>query len=226
MRVAAHQPNYLPSTGFFHKMANCDVFVLLDNVQYPRRDFCNRTRIKSPRGAYWLTLPVAKGAFEQKINETRLFEPDRNLPRHLETLRHFYARAPFYNFLNQMLLPIYEQPWEFLLSFNLALIKTLAEILGITTPMVLASSLGEPPAGKSERLIFLCQQLGADTYLSGRGAEAYNDPGAFTAAGLRLEYQTFTPPVYPQGHGTFIPNLSIVDLIMYQGPASRRFLCT
>ncbi|OIQ12665.1 WbqC family protein [Neomoorella thermoacetica] len=226
MRVAAHQPNYLPWTGFFHKMANCDVFVILDNVQFPRRDFCNRTRIKSPRGAYWLTLPVVRGAFEQKINETRLFEPDTNLPRHLKTLHHFYARAPFYNFLIQKLLPIYEQSWEYLLPFNLALIKTLAAILGITTPLVLASSLGEPPAGKSERLIYLCQQLGADTYLSGRGAVAYNDPVAFAAAGLKLEYQSFTPPVYPQGYGIFIPNLSIVDLIMYHGSASQRFLCT
>ncbi|MBE3582358.1 MAG: WbqC family protein [Thermoanaerobacteraceae bacterium] len=106
----------------------------------------------------------------------------------------------------------------------MALIKTLAAILGITTPLVLASSLGEPPASKSERLIYLCQRLGADTYLSGRGAVAYNDPGAFAAAGLKLEYQAFTPPVYPQGYGTFIPNLSVVDLIMHQGPASRRLL--
>ncbi|MBE3582357.1 MAG: WbqC family protein [Thermoanaerobacteraceae bacterium] len=110
MRVAAHQPNYLPWTGFFHKMANCDVFVILDNVQFPWSDFCNRTRIKSPREAYWLTLPVVREAFEQKINETRLFEPDKNLHRHLKTLHHFYARAPFYNFLIQKLLPIYEQP--------------------------------------------------------------------------------------------------------------------
>lgn len=224
MRMAVHQPNYLPWAGFFHKMASCDVFVLLDNVQYPRRDFCNRTRIKSSRGAYWLTLPVSKGPFAQKINETRLFEPGTNLPHHLETLHHFYARAPYYVFLNQQLRPIYEQSWEYLLPLNLALIKALAAILGISTPLVLASSLGDPPGNKNERLIYLCRQLGANTYLSGRGAASYNDPAALAAAGIRLEYQTYVPPVYPQGHGTFIPNLSVVDLIMSQGPASRRLL--
>ena len=224
LRCAVHQPNYLPWSGFFHKMASCDVLIILDNVQYSRRSFCNRTQVKSPSGALWLTLPIVKGPVEQEINQTRLFEPSKHLSRNFETLRHLYARAPYFSLLESELRLIYHQPWEFLLPFNLNLIRILANILEITTPIILASNLGKPPADKNQRIIFLCQQLGADTYLSGIGAKAYNDPQSFITAGLTLEYQSFQPPVYSQGKGDFISGLSIIDLIAYAGPKSRQLL--
>lgn len=224
MQVAVHQPNYLPWSGFFQKMVQCDVLVLLDNVQYPQRDFCNRTRVKSPQGLAWLTLPVKQASFDQKIKEMKLFEPQKNLGRQMKTLRHYYGRAPYFTFLAKKLLPIFEETWEDLLSLNLALIKVLAELLGINTTLVLASSLGEIVEGKSKRIIYLCQKLGADTYLSGQGGAAYNDSQAFAEAGLELKYQNFIPPLYPQGAGPFLPRLSVFDLIAYTGQESGRFL--
>lgn len=224
MRIAIHQPNYLPWSVFFHKMAICDVFVLLDNVQYPRRDYCNRTQIKSPLGVYWLTHPVERGHFHQQIKEIRLSQPEESLKRHLETLHHFYNKAPCYQYLLSSLKPIYKKHWNFLLPLNITLIKAIADLLGITTPLLLASSLGDPPHGKSKRIVYICKKLGADTYLSGLGAKKYNDPEDFVAANINLDYHNFIPPIYAQGIDTFIPNLSIIDLIAYHGPESRAFL--
>ena len=224
MRVAVHQPNYLPWLGFFQKMGLCDAFVLLDNVQYPRREFCNRTRVKSSQGAVWLTIPVIRGNVNQQIGEVKLFEPKRNLAQQSKRLHHYYGQAPYYRLLATYLESVFAEDWAELLPLNVALIKALADILGINTPLLLASGLGESSGVKSERIIAICQQLGADAYLSGQGGRAYNDPKAFAAAGLKLVYQNFTPPVYPQGGEAFIPGLSVLDLIAYTGLASRRYL--
>ncbi len=224
MRCAVHQPNYLPWAGFFHKMQNCDVLIILDNIQFARRSYGNRTQIKTQAGAQWLTLPVERGPLEQKINKVRLFDPPKNQSQNFKTIRHAYAKAPYFSCLEAKLKPFYAQPEELLFPFNLRLIQLFADILEIKTPLLLASSLGEPPAGKNERIIFLCQQCGANTYLSGRGGEAYNEPLALQAAGLTLEYQSFQPPVYPQGKGDFIPGLSILDLVMYAGPKQSKSL--
>lgn len=224
MRIAIHQPNYLPWANFFHKMAHCDVFILLDNVQYPRREYCNRTRVKSPQGAFWLTLPVEKANINNRISEVRLYEPEKNLARHLQSLQHFYARAPYYRSLEEKLEPIYKKSWEYLASLNIALIKILAGLLEITTPILLASNLGEPPGGRNQRIIYLCQKLGADVYLSGKGGESYNDQQALADAGITLEYQSTIAPVYPQGSGAFIASLSLVDLLAYAGQKSSCYL--
>lgn len=224
MRAAVHQPNYLPWPGFFHKMARCDVFVLLDNVQYPRREYCNRAKVRSPQGAFWLTLPVEKAGINAKVSEIRISEPGRNLVRHFKTLRQLYGRAPFFDSVEDNLAPLYRKTWDRLWPLNTALIGALAGMLGIFTPIVLASSLGEPAGGKSERIIALCREVGADTYLSGRGAKDYNDPQAYAAAGITLVYQDYAPPVYPQGGQEYIGGLSVVDLLAYHGPESRRYL--
>lgn len=227
MIVAVHQPNYFPWLGFFRKMAACDVFVLLDNVQYPRRGFCNRTRVKSPQGeAVWLTVPVIKGKYTQQINEVKLFEPAQNLKRQSLLLRHFYGRTPYYSLLAERLETILTGTWLELVSLNIELIKALANLLGISTPILTASSLGGVDRAKSERIITICRELGADTYLSGQGAKAYNDPQAFNAVGIKLLYQNFFSPEYPQGDGLFIAGLSALDLIAHTGLSGQKYVCT
>jgi hypothetical protein len=225
MKVAVHQPNYLPWPGFFHKMFHCDVFVLLDNVQYPRRGFCNRTMVKSPQGkAVWLTVPVMKSRYAQQIRDVQLFQPEENLAKQHLTLQHFYGRAPYYRHLADRLEAVFAEKWMHLAPLNVMLIKVFADILGIHTPLLLASSLGELTEGKSGRIIALCQKLGADTYLSGEGGRAYNDSEAFAAAGIKLVYQKFVPPCYPQGGGNYLSGLSVLDLIAHTGSASRQYL--
>lgn len=116
------------------------------------------------------------------------------------------------------------EPWSSHEPLNVTLIKVFAEILGIHTPLLPASSLRELEDVKSGRIIALCQKLGADTYLSGEGGRAYNDPQAFAAAGIKLVYQKFIPPRYPQGEGAYLGGLSVLDLIAHTGLASRQYL--
>ena len=218
MIVAGHQPNFLPWLGFFDKMAQADVFVIEDTVQFVRREFQNRNQIKTPLGVMWLTVPVEHNGRRQSIGETKIAE--RNgclwLRRHFETLQACYARAPFWTDYSGFFEQTCQHKWRMLLDLNLFLIENLRRFLGVGTRLVKASSL--EAAGKNTELIVAqCKELGADVYLSGDGARGYLDVEQFREEGIELRFQDFRHPVYRQVHGGFVPNLSVVDYLFCAG---------
>lgn len=222
MILACHQPQYLAWTGYYHKMARADVFVYLDRVQYKKREFQNRNRIKSPSGTLWLTVPVkTKGRRTQAIGDARL-DAGRDWRReHWESLLHHYSRAPHFEEHAPFFRKIYARPWSGLAELCLELDAYMRRQLGVSTPVVLESTLNAPGRATG-RIISLCRLLGADTYLSGAGGRHYLDPGAFSRAGIRLVYQRFRPPVYAQRFGPFLPALSAADMLFNAGAAATR----
>jgi len=222
MVISVHQPNYLPWVGYFHKIASSDVFVFLDAVQYPRgRSVANRNRIKTPQGVQYLTVPISipKGR-EGKVSYLEVqFADPRWRNRHLKALRMAYGRAPYFEWCFEGLASIVEQDLPFA-EMNIALVHYFMERLGITTPTYRLSEMQVQPARKSRLIVNICLALGVDTYLSGEGARDYNDEALFAAHGIRLVYQQFRCPEYPQLFGEFVPNLSIVDLLFNCGPRS------
>ena len=215
--LAAHQPQYLPWLGFFDKVAPADVFVLLDNVQFKKNEWQNRNRIKGAAGPQWITVPV-QHRFPQTIAavEVRDTEPWRR--KHLRALDSNYRRAAHFEEVMAPIAAILEQPQTQLAPLNIELVRRLMQQLGIETRMVLGSEV-EAREDSTLRLIDLCLQLGADTYLSGAGAD-YLDQSAFAEAGISLRFQTYRHPTYPQLYGDFEPYMSVVDLLMNCGPDS------
>ena len=93
MKVAISQSNYLPWRGYFDQINFVDHFVRYDEVQYTRRDWRNRNRIKTSQGLTWITVPVVtKGLFSQRVDETQVSDADW-ASHHWATLRHTYGRA-------------------------------------------------------------------------------------------------------------------------------------
>jgi WbqC-like protein family len=91
--LAIIQSCYIPWKGYFDLINAADEFVLYDDVQYTTNDWRNRNRIKTPQGTQWLTIPVeVKGRYEQRIDETRISDPDW-AERHWKTLIHNYGTA-------------------------------------------------------------------------------------------------------------------------------------
>ena len=205
-------------------MANVDLFVFLDNVQYKKREFQNRNRIKTPSGPIWLTVPVlTKGNFFQKISEVKIDNQERWREKHYETLKRNYSKAPFFKTYQNFLDEIYGKEWDYLIDLNVATVNYLKDALKITTPIKLESEIGTTKT-HTERIIEICKKTGADTYLSGAGGKDYMDEGLFEQNKIKLEYQEFIFPVYPQLYGDFIPNLSALDLIFNCGPDSKKKL--
>jgi len=221
--LSAHQPNFIPWVGYFHKILKSDIFVFLDHVEYTRRSFINRNRIKGPMGAIWITVPVTiKG--KQRIKDVKICNTIDWKRKHLSTFRAFYGKAKYFDEFYPVLEKIYSKEWIYLADFNKEIIKTITRMLDIDTKFIDSSYLN--PAGKKmDMIIDLCKKVGATVYFSGIGAKKYQDESIFEKNGIKLIYQKFEHPVYPQRFGKFIPNLSIVDMIFNVGiPKTKEIL--
>ncbi len=225
MLVTIHQPEHLPWPGFFDKLRQADLFVLLDTCQFAKDDFQNRNRIKTPNGPTWLTVPVYKtGRSEQMINEVEICN-DRNWRQRCWSLmRQNYGRAPYFNDHAPFFADLYRHDWRSLVELNIAIITYLAEQFGHGGRFVRASELGISERGPTTVNLAICQAAGASVYLSGRAGRTYLDEERFAEHGIRVIYQDFLHPVYPQLWGDFMPAMSAVDLLFNCGPASRAIL--
>lgn len=226
MILSVHQPQYLPWLGYFDKVASSDLFVFLDLPQYKKREFQNRNRIKGGNGEVWLTVPVvSKGKFEQPIREVEIDNTQDWQDSHWKSLELNCKKAPYWAEVSAGLRPFYEKKWTHLCDLNLQMCLHFFKALGIQTPYKIESEIGTSTVS-TERLIELCKKTGSDTYLSGSGGKDYMDEGRFTAENLKLEYQHYTHPQYRQlfPKQPFLPYLSIVDLMVNEGPESLRIL--
>lgn len=226
MIVAAHQPNFLPWLGFFHKMMKADLFVLVDHVQFERQNYQNRTRIKAPDGPRWITVPVRQGSRSERIVD-KLVDNSRD-GRHrwgrtmALTIQHSYRSAAFYGCHAAFLSEVFESRWERLVDLNIRLIEFCRDALDIRTPIIRSSEL-DIAGAKSDMVLDLCRKVGADVYLSGDGgSKGYLDAETFGAAGVRIEWQGFSHPRYAQvpTGGEFVDRLSALDLLLNCGPRS------
>jgi WbqC-like protein len=213
---AIHQPHYLPWLGYLAKWAAADVFVFLDTVQYEKNGWQNRNRIKTPDGPRWLTVPV-HAPLGTPIDGVTVDagQPWRAL--HRQAIGHAYAKAAHLGRHREALERFYATPWERLAPLAVASAEWLGRAVGITTPVRLASTLGVAARDPSERLVALCRAVGADTYLAGRDGARYMVLDPFRAAGIRVLYQDYKHPEYPQLHGEFAPFLSGLDLLLIHG---------
>ena len=215
MIVAAHQPNFAPWLGFFDKANAADVLVLLDTVQFIKRGYQNRTRIKGASGEpQWLTIPViSKGRYDQATLDVEIDETARWRSVHLRTLQSALAKAPHRDALMELVEPIYaREDVHRLVDLNVAILRAVAARLGLGTRVVLASEL-DLTGSSTELMIGLTKAVGGDVYLSGPTGRQYLEPDQFTAAHLELRYHAFSPFGYPQQHGAFVPGLSCFDYI-------------
>lgn len=218
------QPGYLPWLGYFDLLKKADVFVHYDDVQFDKHGWRNRNRVKGPKGSVWLTVPVRhSGRSGQSILDVEIDDRQQWRRRHLSTISQFYARAPFVGAMLQRLTDILERPWPRLVDLDLALIDWLAAELGIAVPRYRASELGIE-GDRNARLVNLCRHFGATRYLSGNAARDYLDVPLFAAAGVEVSWHDYAHPTYPQLHGTFVPYLSVLDLILNMGGEARAIL--
>jgi hypothetical protein len=213
MRVTIHQPDFMPWLGFFDRWRASDLFIVLDDVQFLRRGWHHRDKIKTAAGPIWITVPVQqKGKFEQPIREV-LLDGGSWKRKHLASIRASYGRAPRFSRLFPLLEEVYSKPHVRLIDLNMDILILFAELLGITTPVAFASASNVTGHGTA-RLVQLCMLHGARNYLTGTGSRDYLDESLFTAQGIHVEWQHFEHPVHPQLHGSFITGLSALDSMM------------
>jgi hypothetical protein len=239
MIVAIHQPHYLPWLGYLHRMARADAFVLLDHVQFERRNYQNRTMIRINDEARWLTVPVIQHSQKERILDK---EVDNRLESagkfwshaHYATMRHAYREAAFFGAYAPQFKQLLETRFERLVDLNQAGLDLLRAAFGITTPLIRSSELGVEGA-RGDLILNICRAAGADTLMVGfGGSRGYLDADAFARAGVRIVHHQFTHPEYPQcgakaaqvanAPAPFLRGLSAVDMLFNCGPQSAELL--
>lgn len=219
------QSNYIPWKGYFDLIAAVDEFILYDDVQFTKRDWRNRNKIKTPQGLHWLTVPVrSKGRYSQAIRETEINGEDW-AEGHWKSLVQNYSRAPCFSEVEEWLRPLYLEKHYYLLSeLNSAFIKAICDYLGIKT-RISRSSEYELWDGQTERLLGLCVQGKADEYISGPAAKDYLDEAKFTEHGVNVAWFDYSGyPEYPQLWGDFVHGVSILDLLFNCGKDSINYM--
>lgn len=228
MKCVILQPFYIPWRGYFHQIQKADVFVFFDDVQYEKRGWCNRNRIKTANGLTWLSIPVLnKGSIVQNtpINEIEI-DKSRSVWRekHWKTLQQSYRKTPYFSKYEQLLTDFYERDNKFLAELTIDLTIALARELGIEKTRFRRASEFAASGVKTDRLLFLLNKVGATHYITGAAAKDYIEEEKFAEAGIELEYMTYDYPEYEQLYPPFDGRVSILDLLFMKGGDAGKYI--
>ena len=226
MNLVVSQPMFLPWIGLFEQIALADVYVHYDDVQLPQgRSLTTRVQIKTAQGVHWLTAPLDRSGSGRTIGECRYQPGEDWRKRHLETLRHSYAHAPFGSRMLELAEAICGETSNHVAAFNANAIEKVASWARLKPRFMRSSALGIGDRS-SQRLLAICQRFGADGYITGHGAANYLDHELFDAAGISVKYMQYRKLPYPQSHGEFTPFVSILDAIANCGESAIDLICS
>jgi hypothetical protein len=224
-KIAILQSNYIPWKGYFDLINKVDEFVIYDDMQYTRRDWRNRNKIKTANGVKWVTIPVeVKGKYFQKIKETKIAEEGWS-KKHWQIINQNYSKAEFFreykDFFSELFLKC---NFTFLSDANFHFIKGINEILDINTNIRWSSEFNLID-GQTEKLLGICKDLNATEYISGPAAKDYLDESLFEKENIKvswMEYNNYKE--YKQLNAPFEHGVSVVDLIFNEGANAKQFL--
>ena len=225
MIVSIHQPNYLPWLGFFDKILKSDVFVVFDNIQFPRgkSHFGHRNLIKTNTGTKWLTVSLIGKSDFKNFNEIEINYDNHWNEDHLNLMKVFYKKAPYFKDHYPNIELILSEKYNTLAEMNLLLINYFLMCLDINTKLVMCSEICPDEIHGPERIMYLLKELNATKYISGTGPGSikYINEEEFKNNNIELVWQHYNHPTYKQQHGDFVPLMSVIDLLFNEGPNSK-----
>ena len=220
MILTAHQPVYLPWLGLFHKIALADLFCYFDIVQYQKKDYNNRNKIKTSSGELWLSVPVeSKNHFDKNVSEILIIQ-NNWVKKHVKSIELNYKKTLYFNeYFSELKDILYDESKGTLGNLNFKLLEYFKMCLKINTPIVKGSDYEFNGKG-SDLVLDMCVKLNADKYIFGEQGENYADEESFNKAGVDIYFQKYNHPVYTQKGGKFLPYMSIIDLLFNEGEKS------
>lgn len=228
-KVAISQSNYIPWKGYFDLINSVDEFILYDDMQYTRRDWRNRNKIKTPNGPQWLTIPVeVKGKYYQKINETKISDANWH-KKHLLSLKQNYSKSNCFKEIFPFVEKIYLESvkLKFLSEVNAKFINEICQFLKINTKITFSSEYEIIGSNPTENLINVCKQSKAKEYFTGPAAKAYIDESCFFKENIDLIYFDYTNyREYKQLFQGFSHNVTILDMLFNLGENTVSYLKT
>jgi hypothetical protein len=218
--MALMQPYFFPYIGYFQLMAACDLFIVADDVQYIEQGWVNRNRILVNAAPAWLTIPVADAAHSVPIGRREYLLDHRLTKRIRGRIVGAYRRAPCIEQAMSVVDEALACSDANVATYNAHVLRTVARYLGITTPVTMASALPVSSATGATRVLQRCRQVGASSYVNAIGGLQLYTREDFAAEGVSLRFLRPFLPEYAQFGHVFVPALSIIDVMMFNEPAS------
>jgi len=227
MIVSINQPAYLPWLGYFDKIAKSDVFVIFDDVQYPRGKkgfFGNRNQIKTNNGKMWLTVPVIGKSEFKNFNDIEI-NYDGWSEKHVQNIYNFYKKAPYFDKYFNSIKSILTKKYSNLSELSTELILYFMEVLEIDTKVMYSSEFQTEKTG-GDKIMYILEELNATEYISGTGPGSlrYINEEDFSGRNIKLTWQEYKHPEYAQLYGEFISHLSVIDLLFINGDKSKEVI--
>lgn len=227
MIVSIMQPAYLPWLGYFDRILQSDLHIVLDSVQLERSSktrFTNRNKILTKEGGLWLTVPVMTSGIGQPLICDVTIDNSQDWRRkHWMAIQNTYSRHRHFGEHKQFFGDVFKENWVQLTNLLRTTTDYLLAAMNIKTPTLYSSELAVPGA-KGELILNLCKAVGGTTYLSGPFGRGYLDESEFKQAGVDVVYHDYAHPVYPQLRADFFPFMSVVDLLFNCGDESLKIL--
>jgi len=224
MIVSIHQPNYLPWLGFFDKIKRSDLFVIFDDVQFPRgkKHFGHRNQIKTSNGAKWLSVPIKNKSDMVMFNGTLINYETTWQNDHCNLIKSNYQKSPYFNDYYQDIENIIMTEYKSLTELSTDLIRYFMTQLDIRTTIAYSSELSESWEKGDDKIFSILDNTNATGYLtgSGPGSKKYIKEEDFNRLGINLQWQNYECKKYNKLFGDFIPYLSVVDLLFNHGEKS------
>lgn len=217
------QPTYLPWVGYFEMIAAADIFVVYDHVQFVKKSWHHRNRIKGPNGEILLTIPAKKAPRETALCNTELaLVYEKALSDHWVSISHAYKKSPYFDNYSAALQSLYSAKYTSLTDLTVTFIRYFCEQLGITTPFLNSSSflLDRTLTNSTEKVIELCRKANITALYDANGAQSIIDTVVFDENHISISFQNYEHPTYSQLFGVFLPYMSILDLLLNEGPLS------
>jgi hypothetical protein len=216
--VVVLQSNYIPWKGYFDLVHDADLFIFHDDLQYTKNDWRNRNKIKTPKGAEWMTIPV--GTDEHRLICEVTIRDAGWQAKHWQTIARHYAECPYFLRYQAFFEELYQgRTWTNLSELNQFLIRSIARDMLHIDAQFADSRDYALSNRKLDRLLELVMKAGGERYVSGPAARDYIDPARFARAGIELVWKDYSGyPEYRQRFPPFEHAVSILDLIFNAGP--------
>ena len=218
---AIMQPTYLPWVGYFNLIKQADIFIILDNVQFSKQSWQVKNRINCQGKELTLTVPIKKAPIDSLINEIKIDSAKKWRKKHLKSIFYNYKKSSFFS----EVYPIVEK-WIMFNTDNLSelnehIIREISQELFPNKKIIRSSTIDIHPSDKLDRIIKICKEVNANTYLSPVGALAYlesmNYKEVFNRSSIVFRAHEYQPKTYNQLHEPFTPYLSVIDLLFNEG---------
>ena len=229
--LVAHQPEFLPWLGYISKATMCDVYIILDTVQFEKESFQNRNKIRDKNKEWqWLTIPVLQAKKKlTNLSEVKIDNSVNWKRKHLDKIKTAYGRTPYFEKIFPELEKIYfDSDGEFLIEFVISVIKYAFSKFDINVPIYRTSELkklGHDLDGqKTDLIVKMCKAVGAKSFVFGQVGRNYIEEEKFSRNNIEFVFQKFDHPNYSQMYSKFIPKMSFIDLLFNHDDKSPEIL--